>query len=105
MYDQDLKEPLAVLAAMIDFRKAFNRQNHAILITLLGDMGVPGWLLNVVVGFLQERELILSYRGEKSERKNMPGGGPQGTVLGMFLFIILINSVGFKQEDQTVGEQ
>ena len=89
---------------MIDFRKAFNHQNHVILITLLGDMGVPGWLLNVVVVFLQERELILSYRGEMSVKKNMPGGGPQGTVVGMFLFIILINSVGFKQEDQTVGE-
>ena len=67
LYNQDLKEPLSVLAAMVDYKKAFNCQNHAILITLLGDMGTPGWLLNIVVGFLQERELILSYRGEKSE--------------------------------------
>ena len=104
LYNQDLKEPLAVLAAMVDYKKAFNRQNHSILITLLGDMGTPGWLLNIVVGFLLERELILNYRGEKSEKKNMPGGGPQGTVLGMFLFIILINSVGFKQEDRSIGE-
>ena len=80
---------------MLDFQKAFNRQNHAILITLLGDMGVPGWLLNVVADFLTERELILTYRGAQSGRKELPGGGPQGTVLGMFLFIILINSVGF----------
>jgi hypothetical protein len=80
LYNQDLTEPLAVLAAMVDYRKAFNRQNHSILITLLGDMGVPGWLLNIVVGFLVERELILSYRGAKSGSKDMPGGGPQGTV-------------------------
>ena len=26
----------------------------------------------------------------------MPGGGPQGTVLGMFLFVILINPIDFK---------
>jgi hypothetical protein len=89
---------------MVDFKKAFNRQNHLILITLLGDMGVPGWLLNLVVGFLQERELILSYKGAKSGVKEMPGGGPQGTVLGMFLFIILINSAGFKEVDLKLGE-
>ena len=104
LYNQDLTEPLAVLAAMVDFKKAFNRQNHLILITLLGDMGVPGWLLNLVVGFLQERELILSYKGAKSGVKEMPGGGPQGTVLGMFLFIILINSAGFKEVDLKLGE-
>ena len=104
LYNQDLTEPLAILAAMVDFRKAFNRQNHAILITLLGDMGVPGWLLNIVAGFLTERELILTYRGAQSGKKELPGGGPQGTVLGMFLFIILINAVGFMQEERLNGE-
>ena len=105
LYNQELSEPLAVLAAMVDFKKAFNQQNHQILITLLGDMGVPGWLLNIVVGLLQEKELILSYKGAKSGRKGLPGGGPQGTVLGMFLFIILINSAGFKEVDRKLWEK
>ena len=34
----------------------------------------------------------------------MPGGGPQGTVLGMFLFIVLINLVGFKSQVKDVGK-
>ena len=105
LYNQDLKEPLTVLTAMIDFKKAFNRQNHSILVTKLGDMGVPGWLLNVVVGFLTDRELLVSYKGEQSENKKMPGGGPQGTVLGMFLFLVLINEAGFKDEDRNMGER
>ena len=42
LYNQDLKEPKAVLAAMVDFEKAFNRQNHNKLITILHDLGVPG---------------------------------------------------------------
>ena len=43
-------------------------------------MGVPGWLLKIVMGFLNERTLIVSYKEEKSGVKNMPGGGPQGTI-------------------------
>ena len=42
LYNQDLKIPHMVLACMIDFSKAFNRQNHNLLITLLSDMDVPG---------------------------------------------------------------
>ena len=105
LYNQDLTEPMAVIAAMIDFKKAFNWQNHAILITKLRDMGVPGWLLRIVVGFLSERELEVSYKGEKSGRKKMPGGGPQGTVLGMFLFLVLINDAGFAYEDRSLGDK
>ena len=103
LYKQDLKEPRAVLAAMVDYEKAFNRQNHNILITKLNDMGVPGWLLKVVVGFLEDRELIVTYKGEQSERKKMPGGGPQGTILGMFLFLILINDAGFEPKKNDFG--
>ena len=76
LYNQDLKEPKAVLAAMVDFEKAFNRQNHHKLITKLSDMGVPGWLLKIVMGFLEDRTLILTYKGEKSKSIDMPGGGP-----------------------------
>ena len=102
-FNQEFREQHAVLAAMVDFHKAFNNQNHGILLTILTDMGLPGWLLRVIKGFLTEREMNLSYKGERSDNKQMPGGGSQGTILGMVLFIVLINSVGFKEHKKTIG--
>ena len=104
LYNQDLTKIHAVLALAIDFSKAFNRQNHGILINLLSDMGVPGWLLTIVIGFLKNRELVVNYKGEQSKMKNLPGGGPQGTILGMFLFLVLINSAGFKDLGKNTGD-
>ena len=103
LYNQDLKNIHAVLAVAVDFSKAFNRQIHNILITLLSDLGVPGWLLSIVIGFLQNRELLVFFKGEKSEKKSLPGGGPQGTLLGMFLFLILINAAGFRDQMNETG--
>ena len=34
----------------------------------------------------------------------MPGGGPQGTILGMFLFLILINAAGFRDNLTNAGK-
>ena len=51
-------------------------------------MGVPGWLLNIVMGFLKDRDMVVRYRGETTEAKQQPGGGPQGTLLGLLLFLI-----------------
>lgn len=96
LYNQDLKNPRAILALMIDFSKAFNRQNHNTLIQILSDLEVPSWLLRIVMAFLTDRELILRYKGKSSGRKSLPGGSPQGTRLGMFLFLILINFAGFE---------
>ena len=83
---------------MIDFSKAFNIINHNTIITILSDMGVPGWLLRVVMGFLTYRKLILRYKGGSSSKKSLPGGAPQETRLGLFLFLILINDAGYQYQ-------
>ena len=104
LYNQDLTTPHFVLACLVDFSKAFNRQNHKLLITILSDMGVPGWLLALVIAFLEDRSMILRYKGTCSSSKPLPGGGPQGTILGLFLFLILINAAGFEDCQTNVGE-
>ena len=68
-------------------------------------MGVPGWLLRIVIGFLKNRELIVRYKGGNSGKKAMPGGTPQGTILGLFLFLIIVNSAGYKQLEKNLGSK
>ena len=89
---------------MIDFSKAFNRQNHNILITKLSDMGVPPWLLKVVMAFLSNRKMVVRYKSKVSSIKDLPGGGPQGTLLGLLLFLVLINDAGFEEQVNNAGD-
>ena len=104
LYNQDSKEPTAVLACLVDFSKAFNRQDHSILITKLSDMGVPSWLLKIVISFLSNRCMVVRYKGVTSGMKTLPGGGPQGALLGLFLFLVLINDVGFCDQMNDLGD-
>ena len=104
LYNQDSTEPTSVLACLVDFEKAFNRQDHSILITKLSDMGFPSWLLNIVISFLKERSMLVRYKGKTSSMKKLPGGGPQGTLLGLFLFLVLINDTGFTNQINNCGD-
>ena len=101
---QEDTAPTAILACLVDFSKAFNRQDHETLITKLSDMDVPGWLLKIVIAFLTNRKMVVRYKGAISSMKDLPGGGPQGTLLGLLLFLVLINEVGFKDQENDVGE-
>ena len=94
----------AVLTCLVDFSKAFNRQDHTILITKLSDLGVPGWLLNIVMSFLKDRSMKVKYKGKYSSLFSLPGGGPQGSLLGLFLFLVLINDAGYADQENNVGE-
>ena len=104
LLNQDSTDQTAILACMVDFSKAFNRQNHNLLITKLSDMGVPSWLLKVVMAFLSDRTMLLRYKGKLSSLKHLPGGGPQGTLLGLLLFLVLINDAGFEGQTNNAGE-
>ena len=72
--------------------------------TKLSDMGVPGWLLKIVVAFLADRQMVVKYKGKVSGVKSLPGGSPQGTLLGLLLFIVLINDVGFQDQKNNAGD-
>ena len=54
-------------------------------------MHTPPWLLNIVISYLSERSMSLTFNGSKSSRKMLPGGGPQGAYLGGLIFIIKYN--------------
>ena len=70
---QDTTDQTAILACMVDFSKAFNRQNHNILITKLSDMGVPGWVIKIVISFLENRKMYVKYKGKLSNVKSPSG--------------------------------
>ena len=57
----------------------------------------------IVIGFLTDRELLVRYKGKTSSRKSLLGGGPQGTRLGLFLFLILINAAGCGLLQEHIG--
>ena len=87
----DLKQPHAVLLAMIDLEKAFNRVSHQLVIEDLADMKVPGWLLLILISYLTGRSMFMRYKGSRSSRRLLPGSTPQGAFLGILLFIIIFN--------------
>ena len=46
----------------------------------------------------------MRYKGGCSSKKALPGGSPQGTRLGLLLFLILINAAGYKKLEKNMGE-
>ena len=67
-------------------------------------MGVPGWLLRIVISFLKDRKMVVRFKGSVSSERSLPGGGPQGTILALLLFIVLVNDIGFTNQKNNAGE-
>ena len=94
----DSNKPTAVVNLLADWSKAFNKCNHNILMRILTVMKVPMWLLRQIMSYLKHRKMIVRFRGCSADPKDMPGGMPQGTLLGVILYILYINPVGFPSE-------
>ena len=105
LYNQDLKNPQATLATFIDYRQGFNRCQHSIFIEILSkDYGIPGWLLRILVGYLTGRKLAVRYKGLVGEKRDIFGGGGQGSPLGMWIFLFMIDRAGPKANEISIGK-
>ena len=92
----DQQDPHATILALVDMSKAFNRVSHQLIIQDLYDMHIPGWLLCIIASYLTNRTMILSFHGAESTSKRLPGGAPQGALLGNILFIVKFNGAALR---------
>ena len=95
-FNLDKSDPHAVLLAAVDMAKAFNRMSHQKVIEDLFDMKVPGWLMLILISYLTDRKMTMKFRGVLSALRLLPGSSPQGTVLGVILFIIYFNGAALR---------
>ena len=56
----------------IDLIKAFNSVSHQMVIEYLNDMHVPSWLLLILVSYLKNRAMVLTFIGAKATPRPLP---------------------------------
>ena len=61
------------------------------ILTCLSDWNTPGWLLRIIASYLSDRQMIVRYRGEQSSPRPLPSGRPQGDLLTIILFLVLVS--------------
>ena len=63
-------------------------------------MKVPMWLLRLLMSYLEQRNMILRFRGCSSNPKDKPGVMPQGTLNGVNTDKTCLFIVNFTLKDQ-----
>ena len=78
---------------------------HAALINEFHSLGIPAWILRIVKSYLSNRELRIRYKEGISEPASLPGGLGQGTLMGIWMFLVKMNNFSNRSNgDLNIGE-
>ena len=81
------RETFAVIASLIDWSEAFPRQCPKLGVEAFIKNGVRPSLIPVLTSFFMNRKLTVKWHGCKSTKRDIPGGGPAGSTIGLLEYL------------------
>ena len=86
------KETVAVIASLIDWSKAFPRQNPKLGVESFLKNGVRPAIIPVLTSFFQNRKMTVKWHGCLSTKRYLNGGGPAGSTIGLLEYLSQSNN-------------
>jgi hypothetical protein len=93
MWHKALDDRNSVRALFVDYSKAFDHVDHSTVLNKMAALDIHPCLLKWMHSFLLNRQQRVKIGNTFSDWITLKGGMPQGTWLGPYVFLIIINDL------------